>query len=79
MVDDLLEPETFLWPGHGRLYGRIRDLIRAGKRRSLANLGVHSPKQVEYLRDLVCNAATIVNIRLWAEIVAGAAIDYSTP
>jgi hypothetical protein len=79
MVDDLLEPETFLWRGHGRLYGTIRDLIRAGKRRSLANLAVHSPKQVEYLRGLVCNAATIVNIRLWAEIVAGAAIEYSTP
>ena len=87
MVDDLLESETFLWPGHGRLYRRIRDLIRAGKRRSLAKLGVHSQKQIEYLRGLICGdltigsygAATIVNIRLWAEIVAGAAIEYSTP
>ena len=79
MVDDLLEPGSFLWPGHGRLYRRIRDLFRAGKRRSLANLGVHSPRQIDYLRGMICNAATIVNIRLWAEIVAGAAIEYSTP
>jgi hypothetical protein len=78
MVDDLIEPETFFWPGHGRLYRKIRDLIRAGKRRTLANLDVSSEKQVEYLADMICEATTIVAIRIYAEMLAAAAIEYST-
>jgi hypothetical protein len=78
LVDDLITPESFLWPAHGRLYATIRDLIRAGRPRTAANLGATTLTQVYYLRRLLADAAMLVQVRDYAQLVRDAAIEYST-
>jgi hypothetical protein len=78
LVDDLITPESFSRPGHGRLYSKLRYLIRSGTQRTLETLEADSPARVNYLRKLLAASATTIAVRWFADCIRKAAIERAT-